>query len=352
MQVKVNWCNFDYKFKPEMDELFLKYENYTECTLCPHFCKIRPGNKGICGVRKNVEGRIELATYGVISGYSFDPVEKKPLYHFFPGYDILSIGSYGCNMRCDFCQNWHISQNVAGGFSRNADPETIVSDAISSRNNIGVAFTYNEPAIWFEFMRDVALKAREKGLYTVMVSNGYVNRSPLDEITGFIDAFNIDLKAFNDDFYRKLTGARLEPVKASLKQIAEAGKHLEITTLIIPGRNDDKKEMEMESKWIADELGRDTPLHLSRYFPTFKRDDPVTPIQVLEELFGTASKNLANVYLGNTESQYGQETRCSRCGTVVTSRPGYRARVSNLDSEGRCSKCGNQVYKFFTLPSR
>lgn len=328
----------------------MKYENYIECTLCPHYCKIHPGKKGICSVRKNEGEKIELTTYGVLSGYSFDPVEKKPLYHFFPGYDILSAGSYGCNMRCDFCQNWQISQHVSGTFSHASDPDKIVADAVSARNNIGVAFTYNEPIVWFEFMRDVALKVKEKGLYTVMVSNGYVNSYPLSEITGFIDAFNIDLKAFKDDFYRKLTGARLEPVKESLKQIAKAGKHLEITTLIIPGKNDDQNEMQEESKWISGELGNETPFHLSRYFPTYKRDDPVTPQASLDGLFETASKYLKNVYLGNTGSGIGQDTKCIACGTIVTNRSGYRIRLLNLNNEGRCTKCGNLVYRYFIFP--
>lgn len=334
-----------------MKDLFVKYEDYIQCTLCPHLCKILPGKNGICGVRKNTGERIELSTYGVISGYSLDPVEKKPLYHFFPGYSILSAGSYGCNMRCDFCQNWHISQKVAD-LRKNTDPDTLVSEAISARKNIGIAFTYNEPVIWFEFMRDTALRAKKKGLYTVIVSNGYVNSYPLTEITGFIDAFNIDLKAFNDDFYRKLTGARLDPVKESLKQITRAGKHLEITTLIIPGKNDSKTEMDAESRWISEELGNETPLHLSRYFPTYKRDDPATPQSTLDALFEIAVKNLKNVYMGNVDSVKGQDTRCTNCGTIVTKRSGYRTRLLNLDENGGCTKCGNQVYKFFIYPSR
>ncbi len=335
-----------------MMPLYNKYENYIECTLCPHLCRLAPGKTGICGVRKNTGDKVELATYGVISGYSLDPVEKKPLFHFFPGYNILSAGSYGCNMRCDFCQNWRISQKTTGGFTHNADPDKIVSDALTAQNNIGMAFTYNEPIVWFEFMRDIALKIKEKGMYTVMVSNGYVNSYPLGEITGFIDAFNIDFKAFNDEFYRKLTGARLEPVKESLKQIARAGKHLEVTTLIIPGKNDSVEEMDEEAKWISNELGAGTPFHLSRYFPTYKRDDPATPQSTLDRLFEQASKYLRNVYMGNTESGSGQATKCPVCGTVVTYRSGYKTRLLNLDNDGYCISCGNQVYRYFTFPSR
>jgi len=322
-----------------------------QCRLCPHFCKIAPGRTGICGVRKNTGSKIELLTYGVISGQSLDPVEKKPLYHFFPGHNILSVGSYGCNMRCGFCQNWHISQSAAGSYSPQTDPETLAWEAGSALKNTGIAFTYNEPVIWFEFVRDTALKVKETGLFTVMVSNGYVNSDPLDEIIVFTDAFNIDLKAFSESFYKKLTGAEIEPVKNSLKQIAKAGKHLEITTLIIPGRNDSDEEMEAESKWISEELGEETPLHLSRYFPMYKSKDPATPPETLDNLYETARRHLKYVYIGNTASNAGQETACSKCGTRVTERSGYNTRLMNLDGSGKCSACGNQVYRYFTLPS-
>jgi pyruvate formate lyase activating enzyme len=293
-----------------------------------------------------------LITYGVISGYSLDPVEKKPLYHFFPGHNILSIGSYGCNMKCDFCQNWHISQKSTQSYIPNTDPDKIALEALSSRKNTGLAFTYNEPVIWFEFMRDTAVRIKESGLFTVMVSNGFVNRDPLNEMLGFIDAFNIDLKAFNESFYKKLTGAELEPVKESLRQIAKAGKHLEITTLIIPGRNDSIEEMKAESKWISEELGNEIPFHLSRYFPTYKRNDPATPQETLDRLFEAASGHLKYVYMGNTASNSGEETQCSKCGKVVTRRSGYNIRLMNLDSVGKCTRCGNQIYKYFILPSR
>jgi len=332
--------------------LYLKYEDYLECRLCPHFCKIAPGRRGLCGVRKNIGERIELMTYGVISGHSLDPVEKKPLYHFFPGHNILSIGSYGCNMKCDFCQNWHISQKSDEAFSDITDPDSIAKEAVNSLKNAGLAFTYNEPVIWFEFVRDTALKIKEKGLYTVLVSNGFVNRDPLNEIIGFIDAFNIDLKAFNESFYKKLTGAELGPVKDSLRQIAKAGKHIEITSLIIPGRNDSIEEMEAESRWISEELGNETPFHLSRYFPMYKRNDPPTPQETLSRLFETASKNLKYVYMGNTPGEAGQDTHCSLCGKVVTKRTGYKTGLLNLDGTGKCTSCGNQVYRYFILPSR
>jgi pyruvate formate lyase activating enzyme len=320
--------------------LFLKYDRYIECRLCPHFCKIAPGKTGICGARKNTGDTIELITYGVTSGYSTDPVEKKPLYHFFPGHSILSVGSYGCNMKCDFCQNWHISQAFPGKMVPDTDPGKLAAEAASSSGNIGLAFTYNEPVIWFEFVRDTAIKIKD------------INRDPLNELLEVIDAFNVDLKAFSDSFYKKLTGTEIEPVRESLKEIAMAGKHLEITTLIIPGKNDSVAGMEDECRWIADELGEVTPLHLSRYYPVYKRNDPPTSQEKLEELYETAKRYLKNVYLGNVAGSRGQDSFCSSCGTIVTKRSGYAIKLLNLSANGKCTKCGNQVYRYFTFDSR
>jgi pyruvate formate lyase activating enzyme len=334
-----------------MVPLYKTGKTKTECLLCPHFCKIAEGKTGICGVRKNIDGEIVLETYGVVSGYSLDPIEKKPLYHFFPGYNILSIGSYGCNMRCDFCQNFHISQNIPKRMNREINIEKLVRSALISEKNIGLAFTYNEPVIWFEYMRDAAIAAKKEGLYTVMVSNGFVNAGPLGEITEFIDGFNIDLKAFNNRFYRELTGAEIEPVKNALKQIARSGRHLEITTLIIPGQNDDEKEMAEESHWIAGELGRNIPFHLSRYFPTYRRDDPSTSQDLIERLAEIASRQLNHVYIGNTLSESGQNTTCPQCGVTVTKRSGYKTRLLNLDDKGRCTGCGNMIYKYLSPTS-
>ena len=334
-----------------MIPLYKMSNGKAECLLCPHFCKIALGKTGICGVRKNTGKEVLLQTYGVLSGYSLDPVEKKPLYHFYPGSNILSVGSFGCNMRCDFCQNYHISQNIPTRMISEISPEKLVQDAKSSERNIGVAFTYNEPVIWFEFMRDTAIAVKEAGLNTVMVSNGFVNPAPLKEIISFIDGFNIDLKAFNSKFYRDLTGADIEPVKSCLKQIADSGKHLEITTLIIPGHNDSEKEMEEEADWIAGELGEDVPLHLSRYFPKFKREDPSTPLETIDRLAQIASHHLDNVYIGNSLSESRQNTSCPQCGITVTLRSGYKTSLLNLDENGRCTGCGNKIYNYFAVIS-
>jgi pyruvate formate lyase activating enzyme len=335
-----------------MEKLYKIEKDYIECQLCPHYCKIAVGKTGICGVRKNNGEKIELLTYGVLSGFSLDPIEKKPLYHFFPGRNILSAGSFGCNMRCDFCQNYNISQQIPESIIPETTPEKIVKTALAAKNNIGIAFTYNEPVIWFEFMKDISITAKNKGLFTVMVSNGYVNNEPLNDIIKFIDAFNIDLKAFNNNFYRKLTGADIEPVKNSLKQIARSGKHLEITTLIIPDQNDDEREMILQTEWIAGELGKGVPLHLSKYFPRYKRDNPATSQKTLTRLFEIALKNLDHVYMGNTNSDAGQNTSCPECGTTLTVRSGYKTRTLNIDREGKCTCCGRMVYKHFTSSSQ
>jgi pyruvate formate lyase activating enzyme len=332
-----------------MTQLYRKTNGKLECLVCPHYCKLVIGNTGICGVRKNTGDKIDLITYNVLSGYSIDPVEKKPLYHFFPGHSILSIGSFGCNMKCDFCQNYHISQNIPKSIVSDVTIDRIISDAVTIGDNIGIAFTYNEPVIWIEYIRDVSLAAKEASLQTVLISNGYVNSEPLDEIIQFIDAFNIDLKAFNNDFYRNITGAKLEPVKSALKQIAGSGRHLEVTTLIIPGQNDDEKEMELQTEWMANELGQDVPFHLSRYHPTYRRDNPATSPGSLKRLFDIASRNLKFVYLGNTTTDEGQNTACPVCHTVVTIRSGYHTKITHLDNEGRCLNCGTLIYRNFSL---
>jgi pyruvate formate lyase activating enzyme len=334
-----------------MDTILSKsHGDKLECLLCPHYCKLASGKTGICGVRKNNGTGIELTTYGVISGFAHDPIEKKPLYHYFPGSKILSIGSYGCNMRCDFCQNFNISQNYPVRSSELTTPESIADNVRSASNNIGIAFTYNEPVIWFEYLRDVALKVKDAGYHTVMVSNGYVAEEPLKEYLDLIDAFNIDLKAFSEDFYRKVTGATLEPVKKALKMISASGNHLEITTLLIPGLNDTGEEMEELVKWISGDLGRSVPFHISRYFPMHKRRDGSTPFESLIRFYEIASQHLDYVYVGNVKSDTGQDTICPECGKTVTTRSGYSISHVNT-TDGNCSGCGRKIYRDFTFSS-
>jgi pyruvate formate lyase activating enzyme len=317
------------------------------CMLCPHSCLLKPGERGICRVRENRDGMITLLTYGIISGYAADPVEKKPLYHFFPGRNIISVGSYGCNLSCDFCQNHHISQNGPPAGSTRLSPEELVARAVREHNNIGIAYTYNEPVIWYEYVTDSANLAAAAGLKNVMVTNGYITRKPLEELTNVIDAFNIDLKAFSNDFYRRYTGATLKPVLDAIGTVALSGKHLEITTLILPGLNDSAGDMRHMAEWIAGNAGRNVPLHLSRYFPMYLRETPATPEETILKLKDIASESLDFVYTGNMSGRHAcGDTLCPSCKTVVVKRSGYQAVVTGLTGEGHCSICNEEIMKW------
>ncbi len=319
------------------------------CGICPHNCRLEPGATGICGVRKNDgKGLIVPSYYGLVSGYAVDPIEKKPLYHFFPGSVILSVGSYGCNLKCDFCQNFSISQEFSVPQGRKIFPEEIIEDALKTDNNTGIAFTYNEPVVWPEFMRDIALRARDAGLRTVMVSNGYVNPAPLREMISYIDAFNIDLKFFRNENYKKYAGGTLDPVLKSISAIAKEGRHLEITTLVIPGLNDSPSEMKSITSWIASETGKDTPFHISRYFPVFRRKTESTDPSKIDELHRIASETLSFVYAGNMSTTTLSDTYCPDCGTKVTSRSGYTTKHVRINSDGNCTKCGRKIYNYLT----
>jgi len=320
------------------------------CLLCPHQCIIKEGGSGICHVRRHEKGKLYTDIYGKLSAINFDPIEKKPLYHYFPGSVILSIGSVGCNMHCQFCQNWQISQTPAKSYSfRDAySIEDILQIARSKKQNIGVAYTYNEPVIWIEYVLDAARQMREAGLKNVMVSNGFIAPAPLDELLTCIDAFNIDLKSFSDDFYRNVSGARLEPVLASLKKIAKSGRHLEITNLVIPGCNDKEEEFLAMVKWIARELGRETVLHLSRYHPMYKMEQEATPSDTLRKLAETAEKFLLYVYVGNIELREFQDTKCPNCNAVVIKRSGYRTEMKAIDEKGACLYCHRQIIRNYS----
>jgi len=319
-------------------------EDSVRCSLCPHCCYIRPGERGICGVRENREGELQLVTFGIISGNALDPIEKKPLYHFSPGSSILSVGSYGCNLKCDFCQNYHISQNIQVRETRRLAPDELVRQALAARGNIGIAFTYNEPVIWFEYVIECARLASEKGLRNVIVTNGYVNTDPLKEMMQVIDAFNIDLKAFSNDFYRQFTGATLKPVLDAIKTVASSGRHLEITTLILPGLNDSEDEMRREAEWIAENAGRSVPLHLSRYFPMYRRTTPSTPPETILKLREIAEEYLDYVYTGNMAGDDGgSDTRCPSCNLTVIRRSGYNTRITGLTDDGMCIQCGHRI---------
>lgn len=271
------------------------------CGLCPHRCKISDGKTGICGVRKNENGTLYAESYGRVTAIALDPIEKKPLYFFHPGSKILSTGSYGCNFTCRFCQNHHISmaRSETGAVFDALSPEEIAEAAVSriSRGNIGVAYTYNEPLISYEFVRDCAVLVREKGLKNVLVTNGYICREPLEQMLPLIDAMNIDLKSFGEKFYSRVGGS-LEDVKETIKAVY--GRcHLEVTTLVIPGENDSEEEMYALSGWLS-EIDPDIPFHISRFFPRYKMADrQPTPVETIHTLVKTAEKNLRRVFAGN-----------------------------------------------------
>jgi pyruvate formate lyase activating enzyme len=319
-----------------------------QCELCPNNCQINPGKHGTCRVRKNVDGTLFTENYGKVCSISFDPIEKKPLYHFYPGKSILSIGSVGCNLHCRFCQNWNISQYSVSDSQilKDLHEDEAVLMAQKHPGNIGIAFTYNEPTIWYEYMFDMATAFHQNNMKNVVVSNGYINPYPLERLLPLIDAFNIDLKAYSEDFYKNLTNSALEPVKNTLKAIKKSGKLLEITNLVIPEYNDDKKLFHEMISWIAGELGKDTILHLSRYFPQYKMEAPPTPIQKLKELFDIARYKLPYVYLGNVSGTEGTNTICPKCDKMVISRQGYSVSVSGLNKKGNCIYCGHHIIDF------
>jgi pyruvate formate lyase activating enzyme len=321
------------------------HDQVVECRLCPHHCTIKPGKRGICRVRKNVEGRLIAENYGKVCSLNFDPVEKKPLYHFYPGQTIFSIGSVGCNLRCKFCQNWNISQTgVDEHFNlKEYTPDEIVDLAFSRQDNTGIAYTYNEPVVWFEYMEEIARLAKKKGLKNVMVTNGFVDPEPLAALISLMDAFSVDLKAFTEDFYKAMTGSALQPVLNTLKAIRKAGRHLEVTNLVITGTNDDEADFSRMVEWLGSELGVNTVLHLSRYFPMYKMDKNTTPEETLHRFYEIAKERLNYVYLGNLRIEKGNHTRCPRCGHMLIMRMGYHTEITGLDEWGRCGLCGEDV---------
>lgn len=325
--------------------LYQKVRNKIQCVLCPHQCILHEGKTGICGVRQNIGGKIRSKNYGLISGLALDPIEKKPLYHFYPGSKILSIGSLGCNLKCNFCQNWQISQICDTNTSRykTMQVDEVLAQASGLTGNIGLAFTYNEPTVWYEFMFDAAKACQQNNLKTVMVSNGYINKKPLETLLPFIDAFNIDIKAFTENYYHEMTGGSLKPVLDSLKTISKNEKHLELTNLIIPRKNDDPEQFAEMVNWISNELGPNTVLHISRYFPAYKQSIPATSEQLLIELYEIARTKLHFVYLGNLKNDSFQNTHCNHCNQLLITRSAYKTEVLGLTPEGKCTKCETQI---------
>lgn len=307
-----------------------------QCELCPHGCEIGEGGFGRCGVRGNMGGKLMSLNYGVVTAYGVDPVEKKPLYHFYPGSDVFSIGSFGCNFSCRFCQNWQIAHGTPGGIGTSI--ENLVNIAKNESNNIGLAYTYNEPTIWYEFIYEAAQQVQRAGLKNVLVTNGFIEQKPLQQILPYIDAMNIDLKGFCNSYYEEVCGGMIEPVKNTIERAAEKC-HVEITTLIVTSKNDDLEEIAELSRWIAS-LDKHIPLHLNRYFPAYKMDLPPTSPEQMAKAKVVAKEFLSYVYLGNMDD-VDRNTYCPRCKERIVERE-HSIRVVNLQNQS-CTKCGEKI---------
>jgi pyruvate formate lyase activating enzyme len=317
-----------------------------QCDLCPRDCRLHEGQRGFCFVRQRSGDAMVLTTWGRSSGFCVDPIEKKPLHHFFPGTSVLSFGTAGCNLGCRFCQNWDISKATEQDrLTDQATPEAIAARAVALGCR-SVAFTYNDPVIFAEYAIDVAEACRAAGVKTVAVTAGYVHAAPRRELFSRMDAANVDLKAFTEGFYEKLCFGHLAPVLETLEWLVkEAGVWTEITTLLIPGLNDGEAEVARLSAWVAEHLGRDVPLHFSAFHPAFKLlDVPPTPPATLRRARRQAlAAGLHHVYTGNVHDLLGDTTSCPRCGAAVIERDWYELLAYRLDARGCCQGCGEQL---------
>lgn len=316
-----------------------------QCDVCPRECKLRDGQRGLCFVRANIDDKIVSTTYGRSSGFCVDPIEKKPLNHFYPGSSVLSFGTAGCNLSCKFCQNWDISKSrEMDTLASKATPETI-AQAAKQANCKSVAYTYNDPVIFQEYAVDVAVACKEQGINSVAVSAGYHSPKAREAFYKHMDAANIDLKSFNDEFYWKLTGAHLQPVLETLEYLKkETQVWFEITTLLIPDNNDSHQEIENMSRWIVDVLGPDVPLHFSAFHPDYKMMKvPATPGSTLSRARKIAmEQGVKFVYTGNVHDKEGDCTFCPGCGEALIQRDWYELKQWNLVN-GCCSKCGEVI---------
>jgi len=323
------------------------------CKLCAHRCVIAPGRKGMCLVRENQEGTLYTLVYGIPLSQAVDPVEKKPLFHFYPGSTAFSIATAGCNFRCTFCQNWDISQmprergQILG---RQASPEDIVR-AAKRYGSRSIAYTYTEPTIFFEYSYDIARLAHAEGIASVYVTNGYMTREMLELFQGlsnghepWLDAANVDLKAFRDETYKKVCAARLQPVLDSLKSMKELGVWLEVTTLVVPDMNDSEAELRDIAQFIATELGAETPWHVSRFHPDYKmRDRRPTPVSTLHRAYELGREaGLHYIYVGNMPGARLEDTTCPNCGQTVIERWGFQVTQRHIQ-DGKCAYCGTVI---------
>ena len=319
------------------------------CHLCPHNCVIPEGKTGHCGVRKNIQGTLYALTYNSVTSMAIDPIEKKPLYHFYPGTPTLSIGTFGCNMRCKHCQNWEISHHQAtenGNGMHDLNPEALIQ--LTKDKGCGaLAWTYNEPSIWFEYILDSAKLARKEGILTVMVTSGMINPPALKALLNYIDAYRLDVKGFTEEFYENLTGT---PV---LKNVLEngliahqSGAHVEIITNVIPNWNDSDEQFEGLAKWIVNNLNSDIPWHLTAYHPDNKLTEPPTPVKTLERGRKIGHKlGLKYVYIGNIPGNVGQNTVCPGCSKILIDRVGFGVGENHIVN-GSCKFCGYKIKEY------
>jgi len=329
-----------YLYKPLED-------NKVKCNLCSHRCVIKNGRRGICGVRQNEDGILKTLVYGNLIARHIDPIEKKPLFHFLPGTLSYSIATVGCNFRCRFCQNADIAQMPAdhkGMIMGDTCTPSEVVDAAERGGCRSISYTYTEPTVFFEFAYETARLAHDRGIRNVFVTNGYMTAEALEMINPYLDAANVDLKAFSDKYYKEICGAGLQHVQATLKLMKSLGIFLEVTTLIVPGLNDDTAELKALTAFIAQDLGVETPWHVSRFHPTYKLiDRPPTPVKTLTSARKIGLKaGLRYVYTGNVPGDAAENTFCHSCGEMVIERRGFQVGKLRIKN-GQCTKCGAQV---------
>jgi pyruvate formate lyase activating enzyme len=319
-------------------------DNVVKCSLCSHRCVIKDGTHGICGIRWNRGGVLDATAYAKVSAEAVDPIEKKPLFHYLPGTLSYSLGGVGCNFHCEHCQNWHISRaTLDNAMLQTILPEEGVKRAIMS-GCASISWTYNEPSIWHEYPLDMGTIAKREGLGTVYVTNGYITEEALREIAPMLGAYRVDLKAFSDDFYKKICGAKLQPVLDSTMLAKELGMHVETVTLVIPGHNDSMEEMKQLIRWVIENLGPETPMHFSAFHPDYRMTDRgPTPIGTLEKIYKLAKEQgLRFPYLGNIRSGAYENTYCPSCGATLIEREGFVSRFLMLDGI-QCKNCGEKI---------
>lgn len=315
------------------------------CNLCAQSCKIAQGKRGFCGVRENREGELYTLIYGTVSSEAIDPIEKKPLYHFYPGSYVYSVGSIGCNFRCKHCQNWSISQaSLEDAYTMDIMPEELIERALLSRSK-SIAWTYNEPTIWQEYTFECAKLAKAAGLGTIYVTNGYITSEALRHIAPYLDAANVDIKAFSEKFYHDVASAKLAPVLEATALAKQLGIHVEITTLIIPGANDSLDELRQLSRWVYENLGPETPLHFTRFHPQYQMQNLYpTPVKTMQEACKIATEEgLKYVYMGNVPGSDRNNTFCPNCGNLLIARGFFDIEKYNITPEKTCPKCGEHI---------